>query len=93
MAVDKAVVIKIQFKKKKKVGFLGFFTCSILITTANILGFKLEQIFMNEFLLHQEIEISLVVLESNNNANIKKGESEIIYTAGYYSDYSQKWSW
>lgn len=48
---------------------------------------------MNEFLLHQEIEISLVVLESNNNANIKKGESEIIYTAGYYSDYSQKWSW
>lgn len=48
---------------------------------------------MNEFLLHQEIEISLVVLESNNNANIKKGESEIIYTAGYYIDYSQKWSW
>lgn len=39
---------------------------------------------MNKFLFYQEIEIAL---GSNNNANVKKGESELIYTVGYYIDY------
>lgn len=41
---------------------------------------------MNTFLCYQETEIAL---GSNNNANVEKGESELIYTAGYYIDYLQ----
>lgn len=48
---------------------------------------------MKGFLFYQEIEIVLVVLGSKNNANTKKGESQIIYTAGYSIGYLQMWSW
>lgn len=70
-------------------GFVDCFTGVILTTTANVPKFKMEQRYIKGFLFFQEIEILFVLLGSSNDANIRKGESEIVYTAGYCIGYLQ----
>lgn len=53
----------------------------------------MEQRYIKGFLFFQEVDILFVLLGSSNDANIRKGESEIVYTAGYCIGYLQMQSW